>query len=68
MEVSDTAAPRIIDTPLGVVAGGVKTRMVDAITRPRQVDEPDSQVVLLLTRSEIRDIEDLLDERTGQGR
>jgi hypothetical protein len=66
MEVSDTAAPRIIDTPLGMVAGGVKRRMVDTITRPSQPGEPDNQVVLMLTRSEVRDIEDLLDERAGK--
>jgi DNA sulfur modification protein DndD len=63
MEVSGTTAPRIIDTPLGMVAGGVKTRMVDVITSPHAGSE--FQVVLLLTRSEIRDIEDLLDDRAG---
>ena len=40
--------------------------MVEAITAPAQVDAPDYQVVLLLTRSEIRDIEGLLDERAGE--
>lgn len=65
MEVSGTTAPRIIDTPLGMVAGGVKTRMVDAITRPPREALPDFQVILLLTRSEIRDVEDLLDQRAG---
>ena len=63
MEVSGTTSPRIIDTPLGMVAGGVKTRMVDVITMPNT--ELEFQVVLLLTRSEIRDIEDLLDQRAG---
>lgn len=65
MEVSGTTAPRIIDTPLGMVAGGVKTRMVDIITRPSQAAGIDFQVVLLLTRSEIRDVEALLDDRAG---
>ena len=65
MEVSGTMAPRIIDTPLGMVAGGVKTRMVDAITKPPVDDIPEFQVVLFLTRSEIRDIEQLLDVRAG---
>jgi DNA sulfur modification protein DndD len=65
MEVSGTTAPRIIDTPLGMVAGGVKTRMVDKITDPGDGSTPDFQVVLLLTRSEVRDVEDLLDERAG---
>ncbi len=64
MEVADTIAPRVIDTPLGMTAGGVKRRMVEAITRPAG-DLLDYQVVLLLTRSEIRDIEDILDERAG---
>jgi len=63
MEISGTTSPRIIDTPLGMVAGGVKTRMVDVITKPNE--DLEFQVVLLLTRSEIRDIEDLLDERVG---
>lgn len=65
MEVSGTTAPRIIDTPLGMVAGGVKTRMVDVITKPGGAESPDFQVVLLLTRSEIRDVEELLDQRAG---
>jgi DNA sulfur modification protein DndD len=65
MEISGTTAPRIIDTPLGMVAGGVKTRMVDAITKPPSAGLPDFQVVLLLTRSEIRDVEELIDERAG---
>ena len=64
-EVSETTAPRIIDTPLGMVSGKVKSRMVNAITAPAPLGSPDFQVVLLLTRSEIRDIEALLAERTG---
>ena len=65
MEVSATAAPRIIDTPLGMVVGGVKTRMVETITRPAEEGMPDFQVILLLTRSEVRDIDELLDQRAG---
>lgn len=65
MEVSGTSAPRIIDTPLGMVAGGVKTRMVDTVTTPMGESGTDFQVVLLLTRSEVRDVEDLLDQRAG---
>ena len=68
MEVSGTTAPRIIDTPLGMVAGGVKTRMVDVITKPAGSESPDFQVVLLLTRSEIRDVEELLDQRPASSR
>ena len=65
MEVSRQVAPRIIDTPLGMTAGGVKRRMVEAITNEPGEGGPNYQVVLLLTRSEIRDIEDLLGERAG---
>lgn len=65
MEVSGVSAPRIIDTPLGMIAGGVKTRMVEAITKPAAAGMPDFQVILLLTRSEIRDVEALLDSRAG---
>lgn len=65
MEVANTVAPRVIDTPLGMTAGGVKRRMVEAITRPALENALDYQVVLLLTRSEIRDIEDILDKRSG---
>ncbi len=64
-EISGAVAPRIIDTPLGMVAGGVKHRMVDAITSPPAEAAPNFQVVLLLTRSEVRDVEALLDERAG---
>ena len=65
MEVSGVTAPRIIDTPLGMVSGGVKSRMVDAITRPPGESLPEFQVVLFLTRSEIRDVEELIEERGG---
>jgi len=63
MEVAGSQEPRVIDTPLGMIAGGVRERMVKAITSPNNLD---SQTVLLLTRSEIRDIEDLLTERAGE--
>ena len=65
MEVSGATARRIIDTPLGMVSGGVKSRMVDAITRPPEEGLPEFQVVLFLTRSEIRDVEELIEERAG---
>ncbi|MGD9715445.1 MAG: ATP-binding protein, partial [Thermomicrobiales bacterium] len=41
MEVSGTTAPRIIDSPIGFVAGGVKSRMIDAITQPASGALPD---------------------------
>ena len=65
MEVSGQIAPRIIDTPLGMTAGGVKRRMVDAITEAPKDGGPAFQVVLFLTRSELRDIETLLEERAA---
>ena len=65
MEVAGREAPRIIDTPLGMTSGAVKHRMVDLLTSPADTAGLAYQVVLLMTRSEIRDIEDLLDERAG---
>ncbi len=64
-EVSRKSAPRVIDTPLGMVAGGTKRRMAGAMTRPAVAEEPEFQVVLLLSSAEIRDIEQVLDERGG---
>ena len=64
MEVAGREAPRIIDTPLGMTSGAVKHRMVELLTSPATAGLV-YQVVLLMTRSEIRDIEDLLDERAG---
>lgn len=65
MEVAGREAPRIIDTPLGMTSGAVKHRMVELLTSPVADAGIAYQVVLLMTRSEIRDIEDLLDERAG---
>ncbi|MFI7408720.1 AAA family ATPase [Streptomyces sp. NPDC049627] len=66
MEVAGVVAPRFIDTPLGMVSGDTKRRMVEAITRPPGPSETPFQVVLLLTRSEIAGVEDILDKRAGQ--
>lgn len=65
MEVSAVTAPRVIDTPLGMVSGGVKQRMVDAVTMPPADGHPGYQVILFLTRSELRDVEELIDARAG---
>lgn len=62
MEVAEVSAPRIIDTPLGMTSGGVKKRFVDLLTQPT---DSEFQVVLLMTRSEISGIEELVDERAG---
>lgn len=65
MEVASREAPRIIDTPLGMTSGAVKRRMVEILTDPTRARGLPYQVILLMTRSEIRDIEDILDERAG---
>jgi DNA sulfur modification protein DndD len=65
MAVSGKEAPRIIDTPLGMTSGGVKRRIVEMVSTPSE-SHADFQVVLLMTRSEVRDVEDLLDEWAGK--
>ena len=66
MEVAEVESPRIIDTALGMVSGSVKSRMVESITDPQP--ELPFQVLLLLTRSEIRDVEAQLAMRAGVSR
>ena len=66
MEVAEREAPRIIDTPLGMTSGAVKQRMVDLLTKPTSRDGLPYQAILFMTRSEIRDIDDLVGERAGQ--
>lgn len=65
MEVASREAPRIIDTPLGMTSGAVKRRMVEIVTDPITTTGVPYQVILLMTRSEIRDIEEVLDQRIG---
>ena len=65
MEVAEREAPRIIDTPLGMTSGAVKHRMVDLLTKPPNSDGLPYQAILFMTRSEIRDIEQLIAERSG---
>jgi len=65
MEVAERRAPRIIDTPLGMTSGAVKQRMVESLTKPVDEDGLPYQVVLFMTRAEIRDIESLITERAG---
>lgn len=50
----------VIDTPLGMMSGAVKRSVTVTLI------EGASQPVLLLTRSEIADIEDILDSETGR--
>ena len=66
MEVAEREAPRIIDTPLGMTSGAVKQRMVDLLTKPTSPDGLPYQAILFMTRSEIRDIDELIGERAGQ--
>lgn len=77
-EVSEVIAPRVIDTPLGMMSGGVKSRVVEIISNPNLVpftgaagaeqsrDRQEFQVILFLTRQEILMVEDLLDSRAGR--
>ena len=65
MEVAEREAPRIIDTPLGMTSGSLKSRMVDLLTRPTEQAGVPYQAILFMTRSEIRDIEQLITERAG---
>ena len=58
-KVSETAAPNIIDTPLGMTAGQVKRSILEAAVRES------TQLILLLTRDEIHRTEDLLDKYAG---
>jgi DNA sulfur modification protein DndD len=66
-EVSGIIAPRIIDTPLGMMSGALKKRVVELITTPSgSAKDIERQIVLFLTRDEIRGIEEVLDERAGR--
>jgi DNA sulfur modification protein DndD len=65
-EVSQIIAPRIIDTPLGMMSGQVKKRVIELITTPAgDSHDVEKQVVLFLTRDEIRGIEDVIDSRAS---
>jgi DNA sulfur modification protein DndD len=63
-EVSGVVAPRIVDTPLGMMSGAVKCRVLNLIAGPSASDA-EKQVVLLLTRAEIAGTEKVLDVVTG---
>jgi DNA sulfur modification protein DndD len=66
-EVSQVTAPRIIDTPLGMMSGAVKKRVIELITTPAgDTHDLEKQVVLFLTRDEIRGTEDVIDQRAGR--
>ena len=63
-EVSGVVAPRVIDTPLGMMSGNVKRRVLEMVSRAAGIDI-DRQVVLFLTQSEISHTEDILDRQSG---
>ena len=65
MEVAEREAPRIIDTPLGMTSGAFKTRVVEMISKPTDPGKTPYQTILFMTRSEIRDLENMIKERAG---
>jgi len=56
-DISGVEAPNVIDTPLGMMSGFVKTEVV------RIAAQNSSQLILFLTHDEIKGCENLLDER-----
>lgn len=58
-EISGVDAPNVIDTPLGMMSGYVKTQVV------RVAADASSQLILFLTHDEIRGCEAILDEKAG---
>lgn len=56
-EISGVEAPNVIDTPLGMMAGFVKTEVV------RTAADNSSQLILFLTHDEIKGCEEILDHR-----
>ena len=58
--VSEVEAPNVIDTPLGMMSGYVKSSVLTTAIRES------SQLVLFLTRSEIADCETILDREAAK--
>ena len=58
--VSEVEAPNTIDTPLGMMSGFVKRSVL------RTAIEQSSQLILFLTRDEIKGCETIIDEYAGQ--
>ena len=56
-------APRVIDTPLGMMSGNVKRRVLEMVSQAAGEDV-DRQVILFLTQSEISHTEDILDAQS----
>lgn len=59
-QVSGVDAPNVIDTPLGMMSGYVKSEVV------RVAASVSSQLILFLTHDEIGGIEAILDEKAGE--
>lgn len=59
-KVSGVEAPNVIDTPLGMMSGYVRRSVLRTAIRESH------QLVLFLTRSEIADCEEMLDEAAGR--
>lgn len=60
-KISGVEAPNVIDTPLGMMSGFVKSEVV------KIASENSDQLILLLTHDEIKGCEDILSERTSYG-
>lgn len=59
-KVSEVKAANVIDTPLGMMSGYVKKSVLKTAIRES------SQLILFLTRSEIKDCEEILDTNAGK--
>ena len=57
--ISQVEAPNVIDTPLGMMGIQIKRAVLEVAAKHA------NQLILFLTRSEIRDVEDLLDRFVG---
>lgn len=64
-EISGVVAPRVIDTPLGMMSGNVKSRVLEMVSK-KAGNEVDRQVILFLTQSEISHTEEILDAKVGR--
>ena len=58
-KVSEVEAPNVIDTPLGMMSGYVKKSVLRSAIRES------TQLILFLTRSEIADCEEILEDSAG---
>ena len=59
-KVSEVTAPNVIDTPLGMMDGFVKRSVL------KTTIQESSQLLLFLTRSEIKDCEDIIADKAGR--